>query len=346
MTETRETKEIALANIPAFPAVVLRVLDLVSQDEPDFHLLVREISSDATLSAQVLRLANSARFGFAAQIGTVQHAVMALGTSEVQSLVMSVAIANYSRAALRTGAMQKCWRHTVASAVLCREVARAADMPAEQAYSLGLLHDIGRLGLLVAWPEDYNRILMEAERDSLSLLELEKHRFTMDHCEVGRRLVEQWKLPPDFQLVAGRHHDPPAGMKDLDQTGIAYFGCQLADALGYWVARPMKERSLEDILTEMPRTVRDRFPGDADALRELIERSVSGGHEILNQSQPESIQVPRVPPVPAAEATPDSEDGDVVAEVESRPIVWDFVIVLASVLTFVAVIVALRYFQH
>ena len=67
MAETLLKKDISLANIPAFPAVVLRVLDIASQENPDFNLLVREITSDATLSAQVLRLANSPLFGCAAQ---------------------------------------------------------------------------------------------------------------------------------------------------------------------------------------------------------------------------------------------------------------------------------------
>jgi HD-like signal output (HDOD) protein len=346
MPESREIREINLANIPAFPAVVLRVLDLVSQDNPDFPLLVREITSDATLSAQVLRLANSARFGFTSQIGTVQQAVLALGSAEVQSLVMSVAVANYSRASLKTEAMQKCWRHTIASAVVCREVARAAGMPPEQAYSLGLLHDIGRLGLLVAWPDDYNRILHEADRDHLSLLDLEKRLFTMDHCEVGRRLVEQWKLPPDFRVVAGRHHDPPAGTTELDHLRIAYFGCQIADSLGYWVAKPLHETPLEEILAELPPEVRERFPADPAALKDLVERAVTGGGEVLDQSPPDYIQIPRVQSDSPANVPLDRavENRNAATESEERPIIWDFAIVLATVVTFVAVIVALRFF--
>src|ERR1700689_3335229 len=252
MPEVLLKKDISLANIPAFPAVVLRVLDIASQENPDFGLLEREITSDATLSAQVLRLANSPLFGFAAQISTVQRAVVALGTAQVQSLVMSVATANYSRAALRTEAMQKCWRHTLASAILSREVARAAVMPREQAYSLGLLHDIGRLGLLVSWPNDYNRILQEADRDSVLLLDLEKRLFTMDHCEVGRLLVEQWKLPPEFRVVAGRHHDAPAGSTEFDGLRVVSLACRMADALGYRVAKPLQPVLLEELLAELP----------------------------------------------------------------------------------------------
>ena len=349
LPRSREPKKINLASIPAFPAVVLRVLDTVSQETPDFPLLVREITSDATLSAQVLRLANSARFGLTSRIGTVQHAVLTLGSAEVQSLVMSVAVANYSRAALRTDAMQKCWRHTVAAAVLSKEVARAAGLPPETAYSLGLLHDIGRLGLLVAWPQEYNRILKQADRDNLSLLELEKRMFSMDHCEVGRQLVDQWKLPPDFCIVAGRHHDPPAGETRLDHLGIAYFGCQIADSLGYWVAKPLRAKPLEDVLAELPIEVRQRFPVDAAELKDLVEQSVTGGTEALNEPLPEYIQIPRAEQDSPAQSADSStahggaENGSGVPEDDQRPVVWDLAIVFASVIAFVAVMIVLRF---
>lgn len=189
------TDDRVLCRIPAFPPVVLRVLDLLARQETDMALLVREIASDATLSAQVLRLANSPLFGLATQVDTVHHAVVTLGFSRVQSLVMAVATTNYIKGAMRTEALQLCWRHTLASAVLCRELARGTGMDPDRAYSLGLLHDIGRLGLLVAYPDAYDGVLKAADRDSVSLLDLEKKRFGMDHCETGRRLVEQWKLP-------------------------------------------------------------------------------------------------------------------------------------------------------
>lgn len=347
ISDNRMTKGIALASIPAFPAVVLRVLDIVSQDDPDFTLLVREIASDATLSAQVLRLANSPLFGFAAQIGTVQHAVTALGTSQVQSLVMSVATANYSRAALRTEALQKCWRHTIATAVFSREVARAAGRSAEQAYSLGLLHDIGRLGLLVAWPDEYDSILQEADRDSTSLLDLEKRRFTMDHCEVGCLLVEQWKLPPEFGLVAGRHHDPPAGATEFDSLRIAHFACQMADSLGYWVSRPFNTPTVEELMSQLPWEWRKRFPSDAKALQDLVESSVENGNAALNEPLRGSDARDRSGPPSTQQSgwrqEPETGDQSFFKGVNTTPLVWDFMIVLTSVVTLVAVFAGLYF---
>lgn len=349
--EARVARQIALGNIPAFPAVVLRVLDLVSQDDPATGVLVQEIASDATLSAQVLRLANSAQFGFVGQIRTVGHAVVALGLSRIQALVTSVATANYSRAALRTRALHRVWRHTLASAVISRELARAAGAPAEHAYTLGLLHDMGRLGLLVTWPDDYDHILREADRDNTGLLDLETRLFGMDHCEVGRRLAEQWKLPQEFCLVAGRHHDPSAGNKDLDSLAIASLSCRLADALGYWVSKPFHEITVAEILAELPGEARARLPRDEVVLQELVEKSVSGGSDLLNQS-PSEYHEPRRRETPPARLRPDSAnplpapgEADSLFQYEEKSIGWDFTVVLITVAVFAAVMVILYLFN-
>ena len=341
-TQARPKRTVSLAKIPAFPAVVLRVLEVVSEDEPDLARLVREINSDATLSAQVLRLANSPLFAFTGQIGSVQHAVATLGIQQIQSLVMSVATANYSKAAFRSESLRKCWRHTVASAVLCREIARAAGLPPEEAYSLGLLHDIGRLGLLVAWPDDYSRILEEATREGTSLLELERELFNMDHCEVGQLLAAQWKLPPQFLAVAGRHHDPQPESAELDHLRIAHIGCRMADALGYWAAIPAAPLNLDDLLALLPPEARESFPANPDELKILIERSVSDDPETLSQPAQEFTRPPSAPPDPPADyAVP------VALDAPQRPsLARDLLLVAGSILTFLIVLVGLLYFNR
>jgi HD-like signal output (HDOD) protein len=344
----RPLKDISLSSIPAFPTVALRVLDLVSQDDPDFDLLVREISSDAALSAQVLRLANSPLFRLEPQVGTVQVAVMLLGAQRVQSLVMSVAMANYSRAALRTEGFQRCWQHTIATAVLCREIAAAAGArQPEQVYSLGLLHDIGRLGLLVAWPDDYDLMLRKADRNAISLVELERQLFTMDHCELGRLLIEQWKLPLEFCVVAGRHHDPQDGAIELDSLRISHLSCRLADALGFWVAKPFRPLDVEGVLSELPDAIRLRLPSDPLSLREKIRNSL--GTPVLSQRPPDSVRIPSERSNPPALDSDPPETGSTDAfftRFETMPAAWDFSVVLITVVVFALMLVAMYAFSR
>ena len=345
------SKDIVLAHIPAFPPVVLRVLDLLANDDTDTAPLVRELSADATLSAQLLRLANSPLFGLTAQVDTVHHAVVTLGFARVQSLVMAVATTNFMKGAMRTQALQKCWRHTVASAVLCRELARAAGMPEDRAYSFGLLHDIGRLGLLVAYPEEYESLLQTADRDAVSLLDLEKKRFGLDHCEAGRQLVEQWKLPQDFCVIAGRHHDRPSGAP-LDFLTLVHAACQLADTFGYAVVKPLKPVSFDEVCDWLPPAVRDHFADDPEPLAEILDHTIDPEPALSHVPLVERIaslpERPVVVPAPVSGsievATPD--DLPLFTAVESKPAKWELPMLVAMTLLVLLGLAAAGYLSN
>ncbi len=338
---------VLLSRIPAFPPVVLRVLDLLSNDSTPMPELVREVTADATLSAQVLRLANSPLFGFKSQIDTVQHAMAVLGLARIQSLVMTVATSNYMRAALRTDALVKCWRHSLAVAFISRELARGGGLQPDGAYTQGLLHDIGRLGLLVGYPDEYNELLAQADRDSVSLLDLEQRRFGMDHCEVGRILTGQWGLPEEFCVVTGRHHDPPQG-GPFDMLRIVHLSCRLADSLGFCAVAPLKPIAFEEFQALLPPSVRERVPATADDFLRFVESSMGESQAEVDQAAADSD-----PDFGRGSATrnprPEAEGAAAAAEGLTAPamtqIAWDFTIVLITVAIFVSVMAVCWYLQ-
>jgi len=263
----------SLAKIPAFPPIVLRVFDLLTSEEVEVRKLVEILTADPAFSAQILRLANSPLFGFHSRIESLQHALVILGLRRIRSLAMTVATANYMQAALRVQELYRCWRHTLACALLSEEMARLCGQPEDVAYTAGLLHDVGRLGLLVAHPTEYAQMLRNAAQGGLDTLDLERKLFGADHCEIGRMLAERWNLPEDIRLAAGRHHDQPGGPVD-DVTAVVYWACQLADSLGFWVTPPLRPRSLEEIRDLIPEGARNRFHLDPEQLRASIERRI------------------------------------------------------------------------
>jgi hypothetical protein len=119
------------------------------------------------------------------------------------------------------------------------------------AYTAGIIHDIGRLGLLVAYPKEYERIIRLAAERCLDLLDFEAEQFGMHHAEAGRILADRWGLPEEFRVVAGRHHDPCEG-EELDLLRIVHVACRLADVLGYYVTRPLLPRTFNEVLAELP----------------------------------------------------------------------------------------------
>ena len=306
----------ALAKIPPFPPIVLRVVELAKDENVEVRKLVDLILSDAVFSAQILRLANSPMYGFQSRIDNVQHALVVLGLARVQSLAMTVATASYLEAALKTEDLHRCWRHTLACAILSEELGRVCSLGGDRAYTAGLLHDLGRLGLLVAHPAEYAEMLRDASRNSLELLDCERQAFGLDHCEAGRLLAEQWSLPEDVRMIAGRHHDPPGGSFE-DLLPVVHWGCRLADSLGYFVIPPLKPCTLGEVRAALPANAQGRFTTDAEVLKDLVETRLLEHDAILpvgvpavqQTIEPDEAQIedPGDPPPPAADAPPQAE---------------------------------------
>ena len=262
-----------LARIPAFPPIVLRLLDLLARDNVEIRELVALISSDPAFSAQILQYANSPLFGFRSQIDSLQSALVVLGLRRVRALSMTVATANHMKGVLHIAELARCWRHMLACALLTEELARSCAAFEDRAYTAGLLHDVGRLGLLLAYPDRYAALLRNAGLNALELLDIEHRDLGIDHCEAGRALSEYWNLPPDFQIVAARHHDPQAGA-EVDLLTLVHLGCRLADSLGFWVVQPLQPCTPEEINASLPPLLAKRFRIDAERWREIVERRV------------------------------------------------------------------------
>jgi HD-like signal output (HDOD) protein len=264
----------ALANIPAFSTVALSVLDLLSAEDVRVARLAEAIDSDPLFSAQVLRVANSPLFGHRAQIDSVQYAIITLGLSQIQALTMSVATANYMRAEFRTAELHRCWCHSVASATICRSLARACSLPVDRAYTAGLLHDIGRLGLLVAYPREYAAMLRGAGDKPQALLEREVELFGVDHCEAGEFLAGRWGLPPDFSLIFGHHHEKLS--KDSSEwLKAGYLACQMADSLGFSALKPCQAPEFSALCEMLPPATRQGFKSQATILKAVIDLGIN-----------------------------------------------------------------------
>ncbi len=295
---------VALQSIPVFPPIAIRLLQLVSSEDVALRQVIELLRADPAFSAEILRRANSSLFGTRQPVNSLQHALVVLGLRRVRSLTMTVASGMYLKAALEIAELRRCWRHTLACALLTEELARACSIHEDLAYTAGLMHDIGRLGLLVAHPGEYAKLLRSAAKrqageENYDLLDHEKEVFGADHCATGNWLAEQWNLPEEFRVVTGRHHDPPAGA-GLDLLGLVYLGCRLADALGFHVVPPRRPGSLEEIRAALPESARRRFHTDSEDLRKFVEVRIN------------ALDIADLPPLPApaadvTEAEPQSE---------------------------------------
>lgn len=274
MARSASTVSSALKKVPPFPPVAAKLLQLLTDPAVDCGQVAELVSSDATFTARVLQRANSAEFGLLVPVTSIRQAIALLGLDLTRHVVIMQATAAYVEAALGTEQLRRCWEHTVATAVLAEEVAHACQAHTQSAFTAGIMHDIGRLGLLVAYPDDYERIIRDAAERCVDLLDFEQQEFGLDHTAAGRVLAEQWGLPPEFGIVAGRHHDPSDGAA-LDLLQIVHVACRLADALGYDVVRPLRPVAVEDVIAELPVKARERLCKNPAELRHRIQEQIA-----------------------------------------------------------------------
>jgi HD-like signal output (HDOD) protein len=332
-----------LARIPAFPPIVLRLLDLLAREDVEIRELVALISSDPAFSAQILKVANSPLFGYRGQIDSLQSALVVLGLRRVRALCMTVATSNHMKAVLQIEELSRCWRHMLACALLTDELARNCSVFEDRAYTAGLLHDVGRLGLLLAYPKEYAELLRNAERNALELLDCEKEALGIDHCEAGRMLAEHWNLPPDFQIVAARHHDPQHNSQ-VDLLTLVHLGCRLADSLGFWVVEPIQPCSPDEIQASLPPLLAKRIRIDADRWKQTVER------RIHFYGDPDSAVLDELPQVPEPASEPAAIHVDELAKLhlpdpnEGKSLPRELLMLVGIGLSFTLVIVGLVYF--
>ncbi len=198
-----------VAGLPALPMIVTQLLEAVDDPHTSASELASLISSDTALATRLLKLANSAYYGFPRRIGTVNLAVVVLGFETVRDLCLSVLITDcfFQGADKMPIDMEEFWRHSLSVAICTRIVYRTsgAKHPGE-GFIAGLVHDIGRLFLARYFPEDYTRVLNTVEKDGLNLMDAERKVFSTTHSVAGAWLIDEWNLPVWLVESTKNHH--------------------------------------------------------------------------------------------------------------------------------------------
>jgi putative nucleotidyltransferase with HDIG domain len=241
----------ALRLLPPFPAIAHRVLAIVGHENVAIQELGDLVKMDPSFSAELLRIANSALFGSRHEVKSVSQAIVLLGLNRVKTMATLVAVNRMVRSSLRMGALHKVWVHSLATALIAEEAARVSGVAADAAYTAGLLHNLGTLGLMSAYPEEYSRMLEVAQDFGFDLLQTERDLFDIDHCLAGCYLAQDWDYPDELAAAIAVHHeDPVPGEVSLDN--IVKVSWRLSDALGYVAFPPEKAWSYGELIAFLP----------------------------------------------------------------------------------------------
>ena len=212
------------------PPVALRVLEVGELERFSAHELSQAIASDASLTAHVLRLANSPFYGFPRRIATVRDAVVFLGFRAVRSMALVCCLTEALPApAPDVLDRSAAWRFSVIVGLLAEVLARAEGGHTDTAFTGGALHGIGRLALAEHRPLEFSHTFGMARREGVPLVEVQRRALGYTDAELGRAMAQHWGLSDTLVAAAGAADDALQGCGSL--------AALVGDARAYALAR-------------------------------------------------------------------------------------------------------------
>jgi len=206
-------------DLPALHAVALKALEMTHDPNISARELQSVIAADASLSARILKIVNSALYGLRSEISTLRHAIAILGLNTTRSVLMAACIETvFGQAGRRRRdlASRLLAEHSWGAAVACRTIARRVGYPdPEEAFVCGLMHDIGKPVLLDNFPTRYNEIFQSSYRGEERAYLAEFRAFGFTHAHVGALLAKKWNFPAQLAGAIGYHHTPLAAPEHI-----------------------------------------------------------------------------------------------------------------------------------
>lgn len=196
-------------DLPTLPDMIHKVLTLVRDESTSAKKLGDLISYDQAISSRLLKVANSAYYGFMHEIATVQHAIVMMGFKEIKSLATGIAVFDTMRGDNSEASLmrEEFWMHSMGCAlagqIICKKM---VGVDAETSFTSSLLHDIGKLVLDVSLTQEYVKVLEKVRVSGVSMVDAEQEVLGFNHADVGRWLCEKWKFPPILVSPISFHH--------------------------------------------------------------------------------------------------------------------------------------------
>jgi HD-like signal output (HDOD) protein len=225
-----------LDRLPKLSPLTTQLLAQLSRRNCDVQELTEIVEKDPVLSAQILRLANSAVFGRLRPVDSVRHAVAMVGIGAMRKFALGSSISNlFSRTKMAANfSIVRFNVHSVATATLVELLAEEIPFEsAEDAFLAGLLHDIGKLLIAVSLPRQYDNILALTAVNGVSLIEAECDVLGIDHAELSGLAVSRWELSEAIEQASRYHHEPgepPTAGRAHSQKPALHLGVHCADA--------------------------------------------------------------------------------------------------------------------
>lgn len=225
----------AIKKLQPFPAVVQKVMMALDDPEVGIQELVDIVRYDPGITANILKMANSAYFGFCREVHSLNQALLYLGTQNLFKIIIASGATRLLHTpcqgyALEAGGL---WRHSVTTALMASVLARLLGWPeGATLFTAALLHDLGKIVLSYFVQEKFAQIMVLVQQKGLAFQEAERAILGMDHAAVGEAIARRWNFPPKIRLAIAHHHlDAPEAWEN-ELAMLVYLADVLALTVG------------------------------------------------------------------------------------------------------------------
>ena len=214
--------------LPTVPGSLKRISSIIEKPSVSLDQIGRFISNDPALATKVLKMVNSAMYGFPGRISSISHAIMLLGLNVVKGLLLGVSVFE-----IMEKMMSGLCVHSLGCAIAAGEIANKLNIKDPEEISVAaLLHDIGKVIMILEYQKEYEGIIKEASTEECLIYDVEKTFFTETHTTVGMWLAGKWNFPRKLVEVIAYHHTPQMSRLAVKETAIVHLADILVRARG------------------------------------------------------------------------------------------------------------------
>ncbi|TAK91355.1 MAG: HDOD domain-containing protein [Burkholderiaceae bacterium] len=198
-----------LTQFPPWPSALGRILTEFDRDDLDVSCLAEMISREVAILSKLLRVANSPFYGVSGNIANAQQAINTIGLSNTRSIVLTAAVMSAIPQNLpKTFDQHAFWQEAIVVAVAAEWLGKWLSLKDCDAFTAGMLHNIGKLLIAIRFPYQYEQMRLAALDPQVNEIELEKKTLGFTHAEAGAAIAEQWNFPAALIQGIRWHHAP------------------------------------------------------------------------------------------------------------------------------------------
>lgn len=264
-----------LEALPSYHPTVLALLTISTEAESAVEDFENVFKRDPGFATELLQIANSPAFGFPGRIGSIRHALTLLGLERVSGVAFSLAMQFYMSKLPKMQDVQAIWTHSVATSVVAEAITEVCGFRCPDVSTAALVHDLGRLGLLMTEGQRYVNLAAQECEDCGDYLAKESSELGITHTEAGAVMAERWGFPEPLCESIRWHHDA-FGTPLVGTLAVVSRACRLATSLGFPAVHYRRVDSADEILEELPAELRAKPNLQPDRLLHTIEMVLNG----------------------------------------------------------------------